>query len=349
VDKAAGSTALEMIHTTGYPRAALIGNPSDGFHGRTIAFTFSNFSAQLTVTESARLILINEAGSQKIYCSLDEFDRQISVEGYDPDFCLVEATIQCFMEYSRESSQQLSDACFTMTFQSSIPFQVGLAGSSAIIIAALRGLARFYSVSIAKPILANLALRVETVALGIPGGLQDRVVQVYQGLVSMNFDKKLVKKQGYGHYEYLKLTTLPQLYIAYRESFSEGSQVFHNDIRQRFERGDQDIIEAVETWKTITLKARDALTTGRHGILAKLMDQNFDLRAGLYDISRGNLEMIRIARQCGASAKFTGSGGAAVGTYTSDQMYQELCARLGEKNIVVFKPVIVEPYDAENH
>ncbi|MFM1876859.1 MAG: hypothetical protein RL266_2596, partial [Bacteroidota bacterium] len=34
-----------------YPRAALIGNPSDGFGGMTIAFVFSDFRAEVRLTE----------------------------------------------------------------------------------------------------------------------------------------------------------------------------------------------------------------------------------------------------------------------------------------------------------
>jgi glucuronokinase len=38
-----------IIKTHAYPRAALIGNPSDGYFGKTIAFTFSNFQAEVTI------------------------------------------------------------------------------------------------------------------------------------------------------------------------------------------------------------------------------------------------------------------------------------------------------------
>ena len=37
-------------------RVGLIGNPSDGFYGKTISFTVSNFWAEVTITESPRLV-----------------------------------------------------------------------------------------------------------------------------------------------------------------------------------------------------------------------------------------------------------------------------------------------------
>ena len=44
-----------IIQTKSYPRAAIIGNPSDGYNGKTIAFVFSNFSANVTLFESPEL------------------------------------------------------------------------------------------------------------------------------------------------------------------------------------------------------------------------------------------------------------------------------------------------------
>merc|ERR1711904_543312 len=41
-----------------YARVGLMGNPSDGFHGKTIAFTVSNFWASVELWESERLQLL---------------------------------------------------------------------------------------------------------------------------------------------------------------------------------------------------------------------------------------------------------------------------------------------------
>ena len=40
--------------------------------------------------------------------------------------------------------------------------------------------------------------------------------------------------------------------------------------------------------------------------------------------------MIEVARQCGASAKFAGSGGAIVGLYQNPKILAELKKRLGQ-------------------
>ena len=65
-------------------------------------------------------------------------------------------------------------------------FQTGLSGSSAIVCAALNCLLDFYNVRhlIKVEVRPNLVLNAEK-ELGIVAGLQDRVAQVYGGLVYM--------------------------------------------------------------------------------------------------------------------------------------------------------------------
>ena len=75
--------------------------------------------------------------------------------------------------------------------------------------------------------------------------------------------------------------------------------------------------------------------------LSKLMDANFDKRATLYHLSEGNLRMVRVARECGASAKFSGSGGAIVGVCPDDTVFARLEERLGKFGVKVLRPTLV--------
>ena len=51
--------------------------------------------------------------------------------------------------------------------------------------------------------------------------------------------------------------------------------------------------------------------------------------------------MVELARSVGASAKFTGSGGAIIGTYKDDLMFSQLKDVLNNNEIEVIKPNIV--------
>jgi len=189
--------------------------------------------------------------------------------------------------------------------------------------------------------LANLVLSVENDELKIPAGLQDRVIQAYEGVVFMDFAKEHFARQGHGEYEALDPASLPPLYVAYTTRLSEGTEVFHNDIRGRFNRGEKDVVEAMNEWADLTRQCRDLLVAGRGAQIGPLLDRNFDLRKSLYQISAGNLAMVETARSLGASAKFTGSGGAIVGVYESEEMFEALTRELGKQGVQVIKPQIV--------
>lgn len=77
--------------------------------------------------------------------------------------------------------------------------------------------------------------------------------------------------------------------------------------------------------------------------LPALLNRNFDLRCEVCSeaISEKNLQMVQAARSTGASAKFTGSGGAIIGTYEDEAMYRRLEEVLHRNRINVIKPEIV--------
>ncbi len=326
-----------MIRTHAYPRAALVGNPSDGYFGRTIAFTFDNFRAETILFESPDLEIQPTQRDNSVFCSLNHLVEDVRLFGYYGGIRLLKAAIKCFHAYCREQTIELHDRNFTIRYSSNIPNLVGLAGSSAIITSCMRALLTFYGVDIPKPQLANLIRSVETRELGIAAGLQDRVAQVYEGAVYMDFAKDLFAKQGYGRYESLKIA-LPPLYIAYRTDLSEGSEVFHNTLRDRYDAGDPEVVDAMRFWAELTDQARAALEAGDVKRLGELMNANFDKRAQLCQLSEGNLRMVEAARATGASAKFTGSGGAIIGTYDDEAMYDRLEAALSQQQVKVFKP-----------
>jgi len=329
-----------IIRTKAYPRVGLIGNPSDGYFGKTISFAFSNFQASVILYESPELEILPSVKDHSRFDSIDALARDVELHGYYGGIRLLKATVKKFHDYCRENQIAFHSKNFTIRYGSNIPHGVGLAGSSAIITACLRALCGFYGVSIPKYTQANLILSAEMDELHIAAGLQDRVIQVYEGLVYMDFSKEIMAKQGYGQYEPLEPKLLPPLYVAYRDDLSEPTEVFHNNIRDRFNRGEKDVIDAMCYWANLTDKAKRCLAGGQKEKLAKLIDANFNRREKIYRISRQNLKMIEAARSAGASAKFTGSGGAIVGTYEDQKMFVELKKRFHKIGVKIIKPRI---------
>ncbi len=327
-----------IIRTIAYPRAGLIGNPSDGYFGKTIAFTFRNFSAHIALWESPELELLPSRRDHSVFKGLKALHQDVKLHGYYGGFRLLKAAAKAFYEYCMERGIVLDEKNYTMRYTSDIPNRVGLAGSSALITACIRALMSFYDVTISRHSLANLVLRVENLELSIPAGLQDRVAQSYQGLVFMDFDRKLMENRGYGNYETLDPAMLPPIYIAYREDLSEGTEVYHNDLRARWQRGEPEVLDAMLFWADLTVTFRKAMEARDLTAMHRAINANFDKRASLYDVGEGNRDMVETARRTGASAKFAGSGGAIVGIYDDEAMFARIDAAFAPKGIRVIKP-----------
>ena len=330
-----------MIETYGYARAGLLGNPSDGYFGKTIAFVMSNFRARVLLYPSGRLEIKPSKADLPVFENLEDLYRTTRWRGYYGGIRIIQALIVRLIEYCRENGIELENRNFTLEYESSVPQRLGLGGSSAIITASLRALCQYYDLDIPLPIQANLALETETRELNVPAGLQDRVVQAYQGLVYMDFSRSLMDARGYGEYERLDPALVPNLYVAYRTSLSEGTEVFHGNLGERWRRGDPQVVEAMKTWAGYAAEGRECLLRRDYQRLGELIDANFDLRARIYQIDRGNLEMVHAARRAGANSNFAGSGGAIVGTYTDDAMFTRLTHYMEAIGVAVIHPKIV--------
>jgi glucuronokinase len=254
---------------------------------------------------------------------------------------LVKGAIKIFKEYCERQDIKLDDRNFTIRYQSDIPYGLGLAGSSAIITACMKALMNFYGISIPKPILANIILSVENDELKISAGLQDRVAQAYETPVFMDFSKEFMDSQGYGHYVPIPAELFPELYIAYRTDLAESSDVVHNNFRERYHFNDKQVLDAIKQWSELTLQAKMILEKGQKDKLAQLMNKNFDIRKSVMNLSKKNIEMVELARSVGASAKFTGSGGAVIGTYNDEKMYDKLKILMNKHHFEILKPQIV--------
>ncbi len=330
-----------MIETYAYARAGFLGNPSDGYYGKTISFLVRNFRARVLLHPSARLEIKPSKADMPVFENLEDLYQTTRWRGYYGGIRIIQALIVRFMDYCRQQCWPLHDRNFTIEYESTIPMRLGMGGSSAIITAALRALCRYFEVEIPLPVQANLVLETETVELGVPAGLQDRVIQVYEGLVYMDFAKDIMDRQGYGNYERLDPALLPNVYVAYRTSLSEGTEVFHSNVRERWRSGDPEVVSAMRTWAGYADEGRVALLRRDYDTLDRLINANFDLRAKIYRISDGNLQMIHTARRVGATSNFAGSGGAIVGTYRDETAYKKLVEAMRPLGIAVIKPQIL--------
>lgn len=334
---------MDFLRHRVFARAGLIGNPSDGYNGKTLTIIVKNFYAQVILYEWDRIEIVPSASDESDFRSIYDLAQDVRLHGYYGGIRLIKAAINGFVLYCNKRRLTLPDRNFSLRYTTSIPRQVGMAGSSAIVVATLRALTDFYEIDIPKRVLPSLVLSIERDQLGIPAGLQDRVAQVYEGCTYMNFAKETMKTEdGFvvGEYENLSPSLLPPLYVSYSADCSEPTEVFHNNLRFRYDQGEPAVVSAMQQCAELTERAREALLAGRQELLPALLDANFDIRHSICRLPKEQILMVETARSCGASANFAGSGGAIVGTYPDESAFAKLQAEMKRIGCETVKPMV---------
>ena len=71
-----------IITAHAHARAGLVGNPSDGYFGKTISFIIRNFRATVRLWESPHFEIVPTHGDLTHFESVNEFLRDVKLHGY---------------------------------------------------------------------------------------------------------------------------------------------------------------------------------------------------------------------------------------------------------------------------
>jgi glucuronokinase len=268
------------IVSTCAARAALAGNPSDGYGGSVVAVPIADLTAIATLEEST--------GDQLTFRTSEPELREI-----------LDATAGAF----RERFGRLPRGSASVS--TSIPRSVGLAGSSAITIALLRSLAAWENHKWDPIELAELALSVERDRLGVEAGLQDRLVQAVGKPVAMTFDPVA--------YEVVEIPDDFCLFVAWSTSESVPSATVHRSLRRRYDAGDEGVHTAMRALAAQAERARRAIVDGDAALLADAMHRTMALRLQIVELTEDQRRLVEVGRGAGAAVNSAGSGGSVVG------------------------------------
>ncbi len=315
-------TAIE--HVASCPaRSALAGNPSDGHGGAVVSTIVPAVAATVRVRAAERFEV---SGTDPHYDSIEDLSERVAAEGCGDVQPLVPATLAVMHRHLGAAITP-----HVVEVRSTIPRSVGLAGSSAIVIATIRSMiaahpgAPWAQTLIDEPaLIASVALSAERDVLGISAGLQDRVVQTFGGTVAMEFGPahtRLVGGLVAGTYR--QLGPLPSgLFVAYRPDAATDSGRVHAAVD-----ADEPVVRlAMSQAADAARAAATAIESGDVVGLGAAMDATFDQRASVMTLDPAHVEMIEMARASGASANYTGSGGAVIVLAPDDQARTELRA-----------------------
>ena len=342
---------METVRARSFARAGFLGNPSDGYFGKTISFTFRNFCVDLKLTESVRLRFVPGEVDDATFESPEKLVRDLRLYGYYGGIRILKAMAKLFFEYCMERGIEIPKRNFTAEYKINIPRLVGLSGSSAICSSMLKALEQFYGITIPEEDAPTLVMEAERDELGIACGLQDRVAQMYNGVVFMDFDRALVESTGHGRYERLYPSAtdlsdfLSHLYIAFDPNRAEESGKAHKKVRKLFQENNADVLSAMKEFADIAQQGRNAIACGDWAALPRLVNANFDLRDRIFNVAEENRRMVMTARQSGASAKFAGSGGAIVGTFEDEAQFKRLKNDLLAIGCTTFVPAVATTAD----
>jgi len=324
-EEALAASRAATITKRAHARVGLVGNPSDGFFGKTISVSVENFWAEVSIHESETVRLVpNVLSDPNDFGSLADLHGISRKEGYQGGLILLQATCKKFYEYCSKRGIALAKRNFTLRYNTNIPRQVGLAGSSAIVTAAFQCLMAFFALTerdIPKHLQPEFVLSVEMEELFIQAGLQDRVIQAYEGCIYMDFSQQLMESRGYGEYVRLPIEQLPPLWLAYLPDPSNSGKI-HSDVKQRWKSGETAVVDAMREFASYTEQAREALLERDWARLGEMMCANFALRRRIYGdacLGESNLAMVAVAQAEGLPVKFPGSGGAVVGMATTEE------------------------------
>ena len=126
-----------------HARVGLLGNPSDLYGGRGLGFAVRELAARVTLRESAEIAIDSDI--------LRAAWRTLGIDG--------------------------SPRPFAITAETDIPFQAGLSGSSALMIAALRAWNAWFALGLSRTRIAELAWRAENEVLGIRANTAAKALQ----------------------------------------------------------------------------------------------------------------------------------------------------------------------------
>lgn len=220
------------------------------------------------------------------------------------DSTLVTATVRRFVALFG------SDKHRSVTISSSIPRSVGLAGSSAIVIAVIRALAGSGEVDMTDDEVAAMAYAVERDDLGIAGGWQDQVIQARDSSGFMDFS---AGRRTHRRLSIVEDPPIP-LYVAWSGDLAESSGIAHRELRTSGSMSS----DVVEDLAALARRAAAALEQRNIHELKAAIDATFHARSQNMRLAPQHRALVEEAQAHGASANFAGSGGAVVGVLPKD-------------------------------
>src|SRR5512138_2483332 len=115
------SGCMIIIRKCAFARAGLLGNPSDGYNGKTISIIVRNFWAEVVLYEWDSVDIVLAENDRARFTSIYDLARDVKLHGYYGGIRLVKATIKRFVEYCQARNLPLHERNFSVRYDTNIP------------------------------------------------------------------------------------------------------------------------------------------------------------------------------------------------------------------------------------
>lgn len=277
-------------------RAGIIGNPTDMYGGSVLSCSVE-MRAYIAITPADSLTLVTQGQECRITRredlrpKKDLFDLPRAVLDY-----MRFPQLACRVEYSTE-----------------IPLRSGMAGSTALVVAILKGLLAWQDEFPNPYRLAEMARYIELNHLKVVCGYQDAYMCTFGGLNYMDFRGK----QFYREAEAELLATIEPLapyverlpFVLGFTGVRHSSGAVHKPIRDRWLEGEVDVVAGYQRITEIARLSKKAFLLEDWALLGELMNENHAIQRELGGSGESNESLITAALEAGAlGAKLAGAG-----------------------------------------
>jgi galactokinase/mevalonate kinase-like predicted kinase len=283
-------------------RAGIIGNPTDMYGGSVISCSVG-MRARVTVTAldqggSGPNVVLETAGHE---CRIvGRADLRPRGDRFD--------IARAVLDYLH-----LPPLACRVGYESAIPLQSGMAGSTALVVALLHALLAWQGEKNIQHRLAERARYVELNYLKVVCGYQDAYMCTFGGLNYLDFRGKQFYRSAeaelFATVEPLSAYVSSLPFVLGHTGVQHASGVVHKPIRERWLEGEAEVVAGYDRMTEIARAGKKALLMEDWPLLGQLMDENHAIQRDLGGSGESNEKLIAAARDAGAlGAKLAGAG-----------------------------------------
>ncbi len=309
-----------MIRASAPWRCGIIGNPTDMYGGSVLSCSVTQ-RARVTLRESDVLTLVTGGEECPLY-GPEDFIRRNDL------FDLPKVALR-FMH--------LMDVRLRIEYESDIPFQSGLSGSTALLAALVAALLEYTGQRFSRHYFAEYIRFLELNRLGIMCGYQDAYMVTFGGinyleLRDKEYYRSSVDEEIFATVESLNgyISTLP-LILAHT-GVRRISGTVHKPLRERWEDGEPAVVEGYKRIAALARQGKRAFLMQDWVTLGRLMNENHAIQRDLGGSGPENERLIQAALDAGAlGAKLAGAGrgGTIIALHPNPRTLEEALTAAG--------------------